>query len=483
MELLLNNYEYQNDIFDVAREFFPATIDDTSVIKLNYEVSVDIVNIDIEINSINGAKTFKKQFDINMGEGVKSRLKLGLYDSMSEYFNKSLPYGCLTGVRPTKVIYSLLDRGIKLSQIPAYFRNNYRVSNEKIKLLLEIIENQKPIEKNDNLVDFYVNIPFCTTKCSYCSFISAPIDKVENYVKPYVDALIKEIEFTKKMIREKCYLVKNVYMGGGTPTAIPAEELERILQHLTFGEIKEFTVEAGRPDTITKEKLDLLQKYGVTRISVNPQSFNDDVLKNIGRAHSAIDTITAYELARSYNFDINMDLIAGLPKETIKSFVNSIDKVIDLSPENITVHTLCLKRASAFAIENENIFKTTKTEKMLDYAKKQLSLAGYRPYYLYRQKNQVDNLENVGYFKNKKICRFNIESMEETTSIIACGANAISKRYFSLENRIERAANVKDIPSYILRLNEMIDRKKELFDYEIDKKWIDFYSFFLIWSI
>ena len=464
MELLLSNYEYQNDIFDVAREFFTATIDDTSVIKLDYKTSEANVDINIESTSINGQKTYQKTFDTNNGEGVKSRLKLGLYDALSDYFNKLLPYGCLTGVRPTKVVYSLLQKGLKLSQIPAYFRENYRVSKEKIDLILEIIENQKPIERNDNLVDFYVNIPFCTTKCSYCSFISAPIDKVQNYVTPYVDTLLKEIEFTKKLIREKCYIVKNVYIGGGTPTAIPTNELERILASLTFGEIKEFTVEAGRPDTIDKEKLDLLQKYNVTRISVNPQTFNDEVLNAIGRAHSAVDTIKTYELARTYNFDINMDLIAGLPKETLKSFKNSIDKVIDLNPENVTVHTLCLKRASAFAMENENIFKTSKTEKMLEYAQKQLYKAGYKPYYLYRQKNQVDNLENVGYFRDKTICRFNIESMEETASIIAVGANAISKRYFSLENRIERCANVKDIPSYILRINEMMDRKKELFE-------------------
>lgn len=466
MELLLSNYEYQNDLFDIAREFFPATIDDASVIKIDYIALENYVEMQVDITSILGEKTYKKTFDTNNGEGVKSRLKLGLYDSLADYFGKQLPYGCLTGVRPTKVVYSLLKNGIKLSNIPSYFRNNYRVSEEKIRLILEIIENQKPLDINDNLVDFYVNIPFCTTKCSYCSFISAPIDKVQNYVEPYVDALIKEIEFTKKMIKEKCYFVKHVYIGGGTPTAISTEQLERILQSLTFGEIKEFTVEAGRPDTITKDKLDLLKKYNVTRISVNPQTFNDEVLNEIGRAHSTLDTIKAYELARTYDFDINMDLIAGLPNETIKSFKYSIDKVIDLNPENVTVHTLSLKRASTFAIENKNIFKTTKTEKMLEYAKTALEKAGYQPYYLYRQKNQLDNLENVGYFKNKKICRFNIESMEETASIIACGANAISKRYFSLENRIERAANVKDIPSYILRLEEMMDRKRELFDYK-----------------
>ena len=464
MELLLTNYEYQYELYDVAREFFPATIDDTSIIKVDYSHQDNVLNMNISVNSKYGEKFFEKSYDTNNGEGVKSRLKLGLYDALSEYFGKSLPYGCLTGVRPTKVAYTLLDKGLKLSNIPSYFKNNYRVGQDKIELILDVLQNQKPIEKHDNLVDFYVNIPFCTTKCSYCSFISAPIDKVQNYVIPYVDALIKEIEFTKELIKKKCYLVKNIYIGGGTPTSIPTEQLERILQALYFTQVSEFTVEAGRPDTITKDKLDLLKKYNVTRISVNPQSFNDEVLKKIGRAHSAVDTIAAYELAKTYNFDINMDFIAGLPGETLKSFKNNIDKAIDLYPENITIHTLCLKRASTFAMENENIFKTTKTEKMLDYAKKELKNAGYKPYYMYRQKNQIDNLENIGYFRDNKICRFNINSMEETRSIIACGANAISKRFFVMENRIERCANVKDIPSYITRLNEMMDRKKELFE-------------------
>ena len=464
MELLLSNYEYQNDIFDVAREFFNTTIDETSVVKLNYKTLETSVEMNIEINSTNGIKTYQKSSDTNNGEGVKSRLKLGLYDALADYFQKTNPYGCLTGVRPTKVAYSLMLKGMKLSEIPSYFRKNYRVSEEKINLILDIIQNQKPLERNDNMVDFYVNIPFCTTKCSYCSFISAPIDKVQNYVSPYVDALLKEIEFAKELVRKNFYIVKNIYIGGGTPTAIPNSELERILQALTFSEVKEFTVEAGRPDTITKENLALLKKYGVTRISVNPQSFNDKVLEGIGRAHSAVDTIEAYKLARTFDFDINMDLIAGLPNETIASFKNNIDKVIDLHPENVTVHTLALKRASTFAMENKNIFKTPKTQKMLDYASKELANNGYKPYYLYRQKNQIENLDNIGYFRDKKICRFNVESMEETATVIACGANAISKRFFSLENRIEREANVKDIPSYITRIDEMIDRKKELFE-------------------
>ena len=464
MEILLNNYEFEYEFFNVAREFFPVTMNDCSVIKIDYQKQDDNLFIQIDVNADKGQKTYEKQYKITEFESVRNRCRLGIYDALCEYFGVSLPWGDLTGIRPTKVAYDLMQKGVKKVQIPNYLKDNYRVSDEKIKLILDIIENQKPLEKNDNLVDFYVNIPFCTTKCSYCSFISAPIDKVKNYVTPYVDALLKEIDYAKSLISKKCYIVKNVYIGGGTPTAIPTNELERILKSLSFIGLHEFTVEAGRPDTITKEKLDLLKKYNVTRISVNPQTFNDKVLEKIGRAHSAQETVDAYNLAKTYGFDINMDLIAGLPTETLKSFKESIDKTISLNPQNITVHTLCLKRASEFAEQNKDIFKMTLVEKMVDYAHKNLTKAGYKPYYLYRQKNQISNLQNVGYFKGNTICRFNVESMEETTSVVACGANAISKRVFVFENRLEREANVKDLPNYINRIDEMIERKRELFE-------------------
>lgn len=463
MEILLNSYEYQYEFFDMAREFFSASIDNTAVIKANYKTTIDKLEISIDINAEKGEKHYDLTYDLTEIETPKKRCKLALYDALSNYFNISLPWGCLTGIRPTKLAYDLIKKGIKLANLKSYFKNNYRVSDEKINLITDILQNQKPMEYNDNYVDFYVNIPFCTTKCSYCSFISAPLEKVKNYVTPYVDALLKEIDFAKQIIREKCLFVKNIYIGGGTPTSLPENELERILQNLNFPYAKEFTVEAGRPDTITKEKLDLLKKYGVTRISVNPQSFNDKVLAKIGRSHSAQDAINAYNLAKTYGFDINMDFIAGLPTETLKSFKNSIDIVVGLNPQNITVHTLSLKNTSEFALTNENIFKTTLAEKMVDYAHKTLTKNGYKPYYLYRQKNQLSNLQNVGYFKGDTICRFNIESMEETTSILACGANAISKRVFNLQNRIEREANVKDIPTYITRINDMLNRKKDLF--------------------
>lgn len=464
MEILLENYEYQFEFFNVAREFFPVSLEDTSVIKIDYKTQESKLNINIDINAQYGQKSYNFCYDVTKLESARNRCRLGIYDALSQYFGVQLPWGDLTGIRPTKIAYDLMSSGIKMSNLRSYLRENYRVSESKIQLILDIIENQRPLEKNDNLVDFYVNIPFCTTKCSYCSFISAPIDKVQNYVEPYVDALLKEIEYAKSLIAKKCYIVKNIYIGGGTPTSIPAEQLERILQSLAFGSLHEFTVEAGRPDTITPQKLDLLKKYNVTRISVNPQSFNDKVLEKIGRAHSADDTIKAYNLAKTYGFDINMDLIAGLPTETLKSFKQSVDKTIELAPQNITIHTLCLKRASEFAIQNQNIFKTSLAEKMVDYAHAKLQKNGYKPYYLYRQKNQLSNLQNVGYFLGKTICRFNVESMEETTSIIACGANAISKRVYTLENRLEREANVKDLPNYINRIDEMIERKRELFE-------------------
>ena len=463
MEILLSNYEYQYEFFDIAREFFPTSIDNTAVIKADYKIESNKLNINIEINAQNGIKNYNFSYEITQIETDKKRCKLALYDALANYFDIQLPWGCLTGIRPTKLAYDLIKKGVKLANLRSYLKNNYRVSEEKISLILDILENQKPMEYNDNYVDFYVNIPFCTTKCSYCSFISAPLEKVKNYVTPYVDALLKEIELAKQIIKQKCLFVKNIYIGGGTPTAIPTEELDRILYELKFPYAKEFTVEAGRPDTITKEKLDLLKKHGVTRISVNPQTFNDKVLEKIGRSHSAQETINAYNLAKTYGFDINMDFIAGLPSETLKSFKNSIDSAINLEPQNITVHTLSLKNTSEFALTNENIFKTPLAEKMVNYAHKVLTKNNYKPYYLYRQKNQLSNLQNVGYFKGNTICRFNIESMEESTSILACGANAISKRVFNLENRIEREANVKDIPTYITRINDMLQRKKDLF--------------------
>lgn len=466
MEIFLTEEKYYPDVMEVVKLFEPYAEDLNAKLTISYNENCsqeDFSLLKIIYQKDEKEYQLEEQYS-NKIYNFRTLIKVAVYDCLSKFYDKQLPWGALTGIRPTKLCYDMLKSGENWVALSRLLRERYRVSKEKSELVVEVMYNQRDVEVNQNCVDLYINIPFCTTKCSYCSFISAEIDKVKDFVKPYVDALIKEIQETAKIIYDKFYWVKSIYIGGGTPTALPDEELIRLLDAIpNHYKGREFTVEAGRPDTITKEKLDILKKYGVTRISVNPQTFNDEVLKRIGRKHSAMDTLEKFRLARNYDFVINMDLIAGLPKETLKSFKENINIALEMAPDNITIHTLALKRASEFAIKNEDIFKKPLTEKMVDYASEQILKSGYLPYYLYRQKNQVGNLENVGYYKNNTKCIFNIDSMEEHTTILACGANAISKRIYLDENRIERCANVKDIPSYINRIDEMIERKKELF--------------------
>ena len=462
-----NNYEFQ----DIIKLFVPQNFEEYDII-----VDHDMEEKDGKIFNFYKVKNLGQEFEYEKISEVspfisaKSFAKIGLYEILSKIFNKQMPYGALTGIRPVKFCYDLFKKGLKKTSIKNFLINNYHVSEEKVDLIIDIIINQSNLELNDKLVDFYVNIPFCPSRCSYCSFISMEIGKAGNLVDEYVDKLVYEIEKTKQFLMENYFIVKSVYIGGGTPTSLTCEQLEKILQSVSF-KTKEFTVEAGRPDTITKFKLELLKKYGVTRISINPQTFNDKVLESIGRKHTAMDAVNAYKLAREYGFDINMDLIMGLNKDTIKSFENTMEVATFLKPDNITIHTLSLKRASKLKEENANIFKNeSRVLKMNKIASNLLKQNGYKPYYLYRQKNMVSGQENVGYFVDNKICYFNIDSMDELSSIVACGANGISKRIFSLTNRIERFANVKDIKEYNNRVDEMIEKKKELFSESEFKK-------------
>ena len=264
------------------------------------------------------------------------------------------------------------------------------------------------------------------------------------------------------MIIKKHYIINSIYIGGGTPTSLSAEQLDMLLSYINYN-VKEFTVECGRPDTITEEKLQVLKKHNVTRISINPQTFCNKTLKDIGRNHTSKDILEAYKIALKYNFVINMDLIAGLGNETLTTFKKSINKAIEYSPDNITVHTLSIKRGSDLKTNGGDISKISEVEKMIAYSHEILSNNGYKPYYLYKQKNMLGNLENIGYYR-ENMCVFNVDSMEEFATIIACGANAISKRYYYLDNKIERFANLKNINEYINRIDEMIEKKQQLFN-------------------
>ena len=396
---------------------------------------------------------------------IKRTAKLAIYTTLSDYLKINQPWGALTGVKPTKIALEYYDNTNDLELTRDLLIKEYYVSPQKAQLLIDIIHNQLPINIEENAVDFYVHIPFCTTRCSYCTFLSCEISKAQQYVDPYIDCLVEEINFAKELIKNKHLKVNNIYVGGGTPTSLTAEQLDKVLSAIKFEGEHEFTVEAGRPDTIDRSKLDVLQKNKVNRISINPQTFNEQSLKAIGRLHTTQDILNAYHLARQYPFIINMDLIVGLPYDS-NTFINSLDKTISLQPDNITVHTLSFKTKSPLTklgtYNNEVDQKTIQAN--VELSQQRLIKAGYAPYYIYKQKNMIGNLENVGFCKNNTKCKFNINSMEDFSSIIACGANAISKRLFPQENRIERADNVKDIITYINRIDEMKERKVKLFE-------------------
>jgi len=457
------------DLYDVMHLFIKNAKQDESKPFVHFSMQLEEndlymnfkIEFEDEIVDLEKTATIKSYSNlIEQKRLVKRCVKKYLYEQLSSKFKVKHPWGCLTGIRPTKVAYDLLESGIDKYFLKEELQKEYFISEEKAKLVDKIIKHQNGMIKNDNLIDLYVNIPFCPTKCSYCSFISSEYCRVEKIIPDYIASLIKEIKATKEIIKQKNYIVKSIYIGGGTPTVLTASDLELILSQLNFG-VTEFTVECGRPDTITSEKLDVLKKYGVTRISINPQTFVDSTLKRIGRKHTAKDVIESYKLAIPYDFSINMDIIAGLPGESLRGFKKTIQTALDLYPDNITVHTLAIKRGSDLYDTNIKM-EDDLTEKMVSYAHEELMKRDYKPYYIYKLKNQNDGQENVGFFMDK-LCVFNIDSMEEISSIIACGANAISKRLFSFENRIERQANVKFAKDYIERIDEMIQRKKDLF--------------------
>ena len=387
---------------------------------------------------------------------IKRYAKLSVYKALSKTFNKDFPWGALTGIRPTKLAYKQIE---ETGDFEEFFLDVMKVSEQKTLLTKKVIESQKNIyEKNDKNTDFFVFIPFCPSRCKYCSFISADVKSARKHIDEYVDALIDEINYSARFIKD----LKSIYVGGGTPVALSNEHLDRVLSAISnINTGVEFTVEAGRPDAINKENLAILKKHGVTRICINPQTFSNKTLELLGRNHTAEDVVEKYNLAKN-DFIINMDLIAGLDGESFLDFKASLDKAIELSPDNITVHTLCIKKGSKLA-ETENRLAGQEVEKMVDYANNALIDAGYNPYYLYRQKYMAGNLENVGYSKKGKECVYNVNVMEEISSTVACGANAISKRVFDGGERIERQASPKDVPTYLSKLDKIKEEKSKLF--------------------
>ena len=390
-----------------------------------------------------------------------------LYELMKKRTGIHPPWGSMTGIRPTRLMVEALERGLSFGEAEADLISAFDLLPEKASLLTRVVRFQQGmLQPDDGIVDIYIGIPFCTTRCAYCTFSSGELGNGK-LVEPYLQALIHEMEQGRDVIRSCGRKVRAVYMGGGTPTALTAPQLARVLDHAVqlFPGAMEWTVEAGRPDTIDREKLCVIRDRGVKRISINPQTMNDRTLRIIGRNHTGEDVVRAYETAREVGFShINMDVIAGLPGEGTEDFGRTMDWAVKLHPESLTVHTLAIKRTSRMQMEGAVLPDAGTAAEMVAMGEKTAAGLHMEPYYLYRQKQMAGNQENVGYAIEGHGCQYNVDIMEEQSHILAFGAGGISKRVFPEEGHIERAPNVANIETYIERWEEMALRKRELFE-------------------
>ena len=407
----------------------------------------------------------------------KNLIKRRIYSFLSQETGKKPPWGILTGVRPVKLTGELFDKLSDEDKIRKELSETYLLSREKADLLIDTYRYQQEVcgKPPHNSIGLYIGIPFCPTRCLYCSFTSNQVPESE--ILRYLEALKKEIEYVGKRMKETGLWSESIYIGGGTPTTLTAEQLDDLLttveDNIDLSKTVEFTVEAGRPDTITFEKLQSIKRHGVQRISINPQSMKERTLELIGRSHQPADIIKAFEKSNRVGIPmVNADIIAGLPEEEPEDFADTLKKILELAPENITVHTLAVKRASRLVeVDKDYHYKQgERVKEMLDISREMLSKAGYRPYYLYRQKHMAGSFENVGYCKEETPCIYNIRIMEEHQTILALGAGGISKMYYPEENRLERVPNVSNYEIYISRLDEMLERKENNIFMEVERR-------------
>jgi len=408
---------------------------------------------------------------LELSKSIKRELKRVTYLTLKKATGKELPWGMLTGIRPTKIVHEMIEKGHEKSRILEKLTQYFEVSGEKSRLAYNIALVEKPIldKSEKDKVGIYIGIPFCPTRCLYCSFTSNPISRYKDYVTLYLEALSREIEMVGHLLKDLSLKAQTIYMGGGTPTSINSEQLMELLAKtedvFCDGSLEEFTLEAGRPDSIDGSKLNVVKNSKVTRISINPQSMNKETLNVIGRSHAPEDIIKTFWLAREKGFqNINMDIIAGLPGEDLEMFHNTLDEIEKLNPESLTVHTMSIKRASRLNeyLDDYELGKSELVSGMVDAAREAASKMGMHPYYLYRQKKILGNLENTGYCKPGFECLYNVHIMEEKQTIIALGAGGVTKVVFPEENRIERVFNVKSVEEYVQRVDEMVERKKKL---------------------
>lgn len=476
MNLYVKNHNFHFELENLTRLFFPnekiTVIRDFSEPQppcIYTEVS-DKITISVNIGSFNKSETAVKKLTDDDNELVSAQL---LYKLLCDFTGLTQPWGILTGVRPVKLLRRLAEESNE-EQAVKKFENDFFVSNEKIALSRETEHNERKILELSKPESFslYVGIPFCPSRCSYCSFVMASIERAEKLIEPYTKLLCEEIKRTAEIANKLGLRLETVYFGGGTPTTLSAEQLDTVLRTVNksfdMSTCREFTVEAGRPDTIDIAKLFALKENKVDRISINPQTVNDEVLKTIGRKHTAQQFFDAFELARKCGFDnINTDLIAGLPTDTTESFKNSLDSIVRLNAECITVHTLCMKRASRLTTEGVtlDLQQARDAREMLAYTQNILGQNEYIPYYMYRQSRMVGNLENVGWSKKGFESLYNVYVMDETHTILACGSGGVTKLKRNNPDYLERIFNFKYPYEYIDRFDELIQRKSGIMQF------------------
>lgn len=471
--IIQNGFECNYEMKIFYNLFF--SDDEDAMVFSNFEYKEKLINVYTQI--VYGGKAYFDDFYYELDIENKSNklIKRIFTVSCTKSFchaakkikNINIPWGVMSGIRPAKNVRTLIDAGKSEKEIYRELRDIYEVSDEKIKLAYTVAQNEKALLKNigKNSVSIYIGIPFCPTRCLYCSFVSTDIRVSGKYIEEFVQKLLLEIDKAAEITKKLNLYVENIYIGGGTPTTLEPRHIkaicERLKQNFNFEKIKEFTLEAGRPDTITEEKLKEAKNGCVNRISINPQTMNEETLKKVGRNHTPEMVRECFSLARRVGFDnINMDLIAGLPDETAEDFYYSLNEVIKLDPENITVHSMAIKRAANFNHSGGSLTKANEMNKMLSYAEKRMEETGRKPYYMYRQKNISGNLENVGYAKEGCMSTYNVNIMEEKQTIIALGGGGSSK--LVMGDRIERVFNFKDPLEYITRFDEILQKKDEI---------------------
>ncbi len=489
MNLKINNESFLYDAYGLVQAFYPGTKPN---VFLNKEIDNDENTIEIVVGdnaitlTIDGQQCGTMDIDADNRSDTKNRLKRLIYEVLSKKTNQSLPWGTLTGIRPTKIPLKMYLNGQSDEAVSNYMKKTYLCDHEKISLATKIAKRELSVigDVKDKYA-LYIGIPFCPSICLYCSFSSYPIGLYKDKVDTYLDALIKEIAFVGTSFKDKT--LDTVYVGGGTPSSLSDTQLDRLLNavegHLDLSHLREFTVEAGRPDSITREKLEVLERHGVERISINPQTMHQKTLDLIGRYHSVEQFYDCYKLAREISeeskakggkgFLINMDLIVGLPGESKEDVKETLAIVKDLQPDNLTVHSLAIKRSSRLNIEwdsyEDELFENS--GEIMEMVEKCADEMKMQPYYMYRQKQISGNLENIGFAPKGKECLYNIEIMEELTDIVALGAGSACKKVgrttegaLNINTKVARCENVKDVDEYIARIDEMIQRKKELYN-------------------